>query len=60
MKFEYEYKDDPEFKVKFEPAQYYQWNIVKETYGEKGQKLVGKSSRPKAILENLIVERWKN
>lgn len=41
MKFEYVYKDDAKFVLKFDPSKYSQWNIIQETYGAKGQKLVG-------------------
>ncbi|MEI3604404.1 OmpA family protein [Pseudogracilibacillus sp. SE30717A] len=40
FKFDYEYKEDVPFKIVFDPNDY-QWNIVEETYGAKGQKLVG-------------------
>jgi len=39
FKFDYEYKEDP-FIIRFKPDDY-QWNIVEETYGAKGQNLVG-------------------
>lgn len=39
FKFDYEYKETP-FVIEFDPNDY-QWNIVEETYGAKGQKLVG-------------------
>lgn len=55
MKFPYEYKEDAIFKVTFDPSMYYQWNIVKETYGEKGQKLVGEQVQQKQFLDDLIV-----
>ncbi len=40
FKFDYEYKEDVPFIIEFDPNDY-QWNIVEETYGAKGQKLVG-------------------
>lgn len=39
FKFDYEYKEIP-FLIQFKPDEY-QWNIVEETYGAKGQNLVG-------------------
>ncbi|MFD1849357.1 OmpA family protein [Oceanobacillus bengalensis] len=41
MVFEYEYDEDASFVIEFDPAHWGQWNIIKETYGAKGQKLVG-------------------
>jgi OmpA-OmpF porin, OOP family len=41
MMFEYEYKEDASFVIEFDPSYYAQWNIIEETYGAKGQKLVG-------------------
>ncbi|WP_231889814.1 OmpA family protein [Oceanobacillus sp. Castelsardo] len=41
MMFEYEYKEDASFVIEFDPAHWSQWNIIEETYGAKGQKLVG-------------------
>lgn len=40
MKIEYKYREDTPFIIEFRPNDY-QWNIIEETYGEKGQKLVG-------------------
>lgn len=40
FKFDYEYKEDAPFIIEFDPNDF-QWNIVEETYGAKGQKLVG-------------------
>jgi len=57
MKFEYEYKEDADFKVRFDPALYYQWNIIKETYGENGQKLVGDLVVQKAYSDDLVIEK---
>lgn len=39
MKIEYKYSEDPYFTIKFEP--YSQWETIKETYGNEGEKLVG-------------------
>lgn len=39
FKFDYEYKEVP-FTIEFKPH-HFQWNIVEETYGAEGQKLVG-------------------
>lgn len=40
FKFDYEYVEDEPFIIEFDPSKF-QWNIVEETYGAKGQKLVG-------------------
>lgn len=40
MVFDYEYKEETSFVIEFDPSQF-QWNIIEETYGAKGQKLVG-------------------
>lgn len=40
FKFDYEYVEDAPFVIEFDPSDF-QWNIVEETYGAKGQKLVG-------------------
>lgn len=40
FKFDYEYEEDAPFVIEFDPSDF-QWNIVEETYGAKGQKLVG-------------------
>lgn len=40
FKLDYEYLEDTPFKIKFDPNSL-QWNIVEETYGKEGQKLVG-------------------
>lgn len=41
MMFEYVYKEDESFVIEFDPSYYNQWNIIEETYGSTGQKLVG-------------------
>lgn len=41
FKFPYEYREDEPFVIQFKPNHWSQWNIVEETYGEEGQKLVG-------------------
>ncbi len=55
MKFPYEYREDAVFRVTFDPSTHYQWNIMKETYGEKGQKLVGEQVQQKKNFNDLIV-----
>lgn|SRR5699024_3810647 len=55
FKFDYEYKEDP-FVIRFRPDQN-QWNIVEETYGAKGQNLVGKLvEKERFNNENQMVE----
>ncbi|WP_428911644.1 OmpA family protein [Niallia sp. Krafla_26] len=57
MKFKYEYKENAEFELKFDPSLYYQWNVIKETYGEKGQKLVGDLVVQNRYSDNLYIEK---
>ncbi len=40
LKIDYEYRENTPFVIEFKPHDY-QWNIVEETYGKDGQKLVG-------------------
>ena len=40
FKFDYEYLEDKEIIITFDPANW-QWNEIQEAYGSKGQKLVG-------------------
>jgi hypothetical protein len=40
FKIDYEYLEDKEFVIKFEPSSL-QWNEIEEAYGSNGQKLVG-------------------
>src|SRR5690606_11966693 len=40
FKFDYEYNERVPFIIELDPNDF-QWNIVEETYGAKGQKLVG-------------------
>lgn len=40
FKFDYKYNERVPFTIEFDPNDF-QWNIVEETYGAKGQKLVG-------------------
>src|SRR5690625_2422705 len=40
FKFDYEYNERVPLTIEFDPNDY-QWNIVEETYGAEGQKLVG-------------------
>lgn len=42
LKIEYKYSEDPYFTLKFNPGSGSQWKTIKETYGENGEKLVGK------------------
>lgn len=41
MVFEYVYEEDESFVIEFDPSYHKQWNIIEETYGATGQKLVG-------------------
>jgi len=54
FKFDYEYKEKP-FVIQFDPSDY-QWNIVEETYGRKGQKLVGGLVETKKYSDNQFIE----
>ncbi|MDY7221509.1 OmpA family protein [Halalkalibacterium halodurans] len=40
-KFDYEYKEDTNITIQFDPSHWNQWNEVEEKYGAKGQRLVG-------------------
>ncbi len=40
LKFEYEYLEDEDIVITFEPSNF-QWNEIEEAYGSTGQKLVG-------------------
>ena len=40
FKIDYQYLEDEEFKIEFNPSNF-QWNEIEEAYGKKGQKLVG-------------------
>ena len=42
LKIEYKYSEDPYFTLKFNPGSGSQWKTIKETYGNNGEKLVGK------------------
>ncbi len=55
FKFDYEYKEDVPFKIIFNPNDY-QWNIVEETYGAKGQKLVGNLVETNEYNNNQTIE----
>lgn len=55
MKFEYEYNEDATFKVTFDPSSMHQWNIIEETYGAKGQKLVGNLVVQKQLFDDLVI-----
>lgn len=57
FKFPYEYKEDTPFKIKLAPDYYAQWNIVNETYGEKGQKLVGELVEKEQHSDKQYVEK---
>ena len=56
FKIDYEYLEDKEFVIKFEPYGL-QWNEIEEAYGKNGQKLVGnlvatqKSNTDKQFIE---------
>lgn len=41
MKIGYEYSEKPFFTLKFHPGGSHQWNLIRETYGKNGEKLVG-------------------
>ncbi|MGM8365958.1 hypothetical protein ACLIBG_10835 [Virgibacillus sp. W0181] len=59
FKFDYEYLEDKDIVITFEPYGY-QWNEIEEAYGKKGQKLVGdlvvnnKYSTDKQFIEKRI------
>lgn len=63
FKFDYEYLEDEEMVILFEPN-FNQWNEIKEAYGETGQKLVGnlvvadKHNNEKQTIEKRIP--WDN
>lgn len=55
FKFDYEYKEDAPFVIEFNPNDY-QWNIVEETYGAKGQKLVGNLVETNKYNDNQTIQ----
>lgn len=56
MKFEYVYKDEAKFVIKFDPSRWSQWNIIEETYGARGQKLIGELVVQDKYSDRLYVE----
>jgi len=55
FKFDYEYNERVPFTIEFDPNDY-QWNIVEETYGAKGQKLVGNLVETNEYNNNQTIE----
>jgi outer membrane protein OmpA-like peptidoglycan-associated protein len=57
FKFPYEYRENTPFKIQLVPNHYTQWNIVSETYGERGQKLVGELVQKEKYSDKLYAEK---
>ncbi len=56
FKIDYEYLEDKDFVIEFEPSNY-QWNEIEEAYGKKGQKLVGDLVQTNPYNNNQYIEK---
>src|SRR5690625_357086 len=54
FKIEYKYSEDPYFMIRFDP--YDQWEMIRETYGYDGEKLVGNLVETSSDSQYLIAE----
>lgn len=56
MKIEYEYSEEPYFTFEFRPSASQQWRIIRETYGNDGEKLVGQHVETSGAYQSILVE----
>ena len=57
FKVPYEYLEDEDFVITFDPSQF-QWNEIEEAYGKNGQKLVGELvQQNKFITDKQFIEK---
>jgi hypothetical protein len=55
LKIEYEYIEDEDFVIEFDPV--WEWNEIEEAYGSKGQKLVGDLVKTNKFNDNQTIEK---